>query len=1655
MHRRFLLSSAVLFCFSLFFASQAFAQIPQPSDTTSVPIPGAGHDYLEGPVETVSPANGSFSIRLPVIMPPSRGANLPFSFMYDSAVYYASALPNGFGWATVGSNGPVSLTLASSGWSFGKPLVSATVARWVEIDPISGTRINCTYTYGYVFQDAAGGRHNLNLTNFSDDHPYHDCQGDPSVTAPSGFQGQVLLQGNEGPIMGSISANVNDDGYVTVTDGDGTVYTFSVGSLLPACGKPPCSIPFFSPLTSLTDRNGNIITVTNPASYKDTSGRTVLQDSGFTISPETLSVSGLGAAYTANWATQPRPTFGSSMQFQTLSGTCYGLGDPVASPSVSSIVLPNGKSYTFAYDTAYDLVNKITYPTGGYARYVWGQNPLSHYGEFTTFNPINVCQMHYSIPAITDRFLSFDGSTEVLHQAFSYSTTWSPSDRTTWTSKTTTVTTTDIVRNKTFTTVYTYTPIPLPLVPGAPDNVMDPHSANPVEVSVAYYDTNGSLLKTVTKTWRNERVLLSQTNTYPTGPANESAWNYDSNEMQIEKDDYDFGTSGVGSLLRKTVTTYASSTTFTANHILDKPSKIQVYDSTGTTLVAETDYAYDTPAATVTSGIVQHSGGCKCGNVTSLSRWVNSSGSTLTSTFTNDDTGQRLSVTDPRGNTTSYSYTDSYSSGTPPGPTNAYVTTVTHPVTNGVNHVEQYAYAYTSGDVTSSTDQNDLVTPYKYVDSLARLTETDFPDGGQTNIAYNDAAYSPSTPSPSVTTTKKINTTTNVVAVSARDGLGHVVRTELTSDPQGTVYSDTVYDGMGRVKSAGNPYRSGTDPTSSPGTTNATYDALGRKTSETAPDGSVITTAYCAGSTLVTDATGRWRRSRTDGLGRLVEVDEPNAVGAIVASTGCPGTGEPIWITSYTLDTLGNLKQVVQNGSHQRTFTYDFLSRLTSANNPETGTISYNYDSDTNCASPNSFAGLLVSKVDNGRNIRSCAKYDALNRETSFSYSNGDPTVATTYDQSGCLGLSSCSNVGHRTSVTDAAGSESWSYQVDATNHRSVHQNQRTTSGVTKGTTYYFDLSGNVTSISYPTGRVVNYTYNSANRAVTAQDSANGITYATAPSSPLTGCPTSAVCYTPQGSIYSMSLGVMSSFTGVNISETFNNRLQPNEIKASSTAGNALDISYNFVDPVSGHNAGHVYSITNNLNSSRSQSFTYDQLNRVVSAGTTATTGSYCWGYQFSYDTWGNLLSQAGWTPTYNACTETTMGAVIADGANHVSALSYDASGNTLSDGNFNYTWNAESQMKTAAGVTYSYDGNGRRAAKVGSKLYWYGSGGEILAETNPSGTTTAEYVFFGGKRVALLPAGSNAQYYVEDFLGSSRIVTQNTGAVCYDADFPPYGQERAYTNSCSQNAYKFEGKERDSETQNDEFGARYYSWRFGRWLSSDWSAVPVAVPYANLTNPQTLNLYAMVAGDPESFADLDGHGDTCNAPNNSCEAKNTPPVAGNTNVLVTQGQKKAVDAKQNAQTAATVAQKEKTVTVTVQQVKAANPFGHVVIKVGGGDTVGLVPNSNKAAAKAVAKEAASAATGTVTPSTVPGHIEQLAPNRVVESTATIQVTPDQARAMQATINQEEAHQQEYDPGFHNCTHFVEQVLRSGGINAPNDRTPGGLVEDLNQQNPH
>jgi YD repeat-containing protein len=92
------------------------------------------------------------------------------------------------------------------------------------------------------------------------------------------------------------------------------------------------------------------------------------------------------------------------------------------------------------------------------------------------------------------------------------------------------------------------------------------------------------------------------------------------------------------------------------------------------------------------------------------------------------------------------------------------------------------------------------------------------------------------------------------------------------------------------------------------------------------PDGAQVNTQYSGNQVTVIDQAGKRRRSETDALGRLTKVIEaPGGVG---------------YETNYEYDTLNNLRKVKQ-GPQERIFAYDSMSRLTSATNPESGTVIY------------------------------------------------------------------------------------------------------------------------------------------------------------------------------------------------------------------------------------------------------------------------------------------------------------------------------------------------------------------------------------------------------------------------------------------------------------------------------------------------------------------------------------------------------------------------------------------------------------------------------------------------------------------------------------------------------------------------------------------
>ena len=205
-------------------------------------------------------------------------------------------------------------------------------------------------------------------------------------------------------------------------------------------------------------------------------------------------------------------------------------------------------------------------------------------------------------------------------------------------------------------------------------------------------------------------------------------------------------------------------------------------------------------------------------------------------------------------------------------------------------------------------------------------------------------------------------------------------------------------------------------------------------------------------------------------------------------------------------------------------------------------------------------------------------------------------------------------------------------------------------------------------------------------------------------------------------------------------------------------------------------------------------------------------------------------------------------------GNNQISGFCYDASGNLLKQSaapcpSPTYVYNAENQLTSTAGVTYTYDGDGKRVMKSSGTIYWYGMNSDPLIETDLANNDLSAYIFLNGKRVGRQLPTNEVDFYFADALGTSRYAYSLAGANI--SDYYPFGGERVLSTGTT-NHYKFTGKERDSESGLDNFGARYDSSQYGRFMSPD--------PLGGQTiDPQTLNKYSYVRNNPLNLTDPTG----------------------------------------------------------------------------------------------------------------------------------------------------------------------------------------------------
>ena len=328
---------------------------------------------------------------------------------------------------------------------------------------------------------------------------------------------------------------------------------------------------------------------------------------------------------------------------------------------------------------------------------------------------------------------------------------------------------------------------------------------------------------------------------------------------------------------------------------------------------------------------------------------------------------------------------------------------------------------------------------------------------------------------------------------------------------------------------------------------------------------------------------------------------------------------------------------------------------------------------------------------------------------------------------------------------------------------------------------------------------------------------------------------------------------------------------------------------YNYT--VSHDRVGNVTGLTGTLMGT--WGYGYDALNRLMSAtpGTGAPSG-YAGKYLcMNYDVYGNR-TQSDWQST--ACNPGSDAATARyNAANHVTwttvnsavnGFQYDAAGDVVNDAANLYEYDAEGRQTgildptTEALTGYVYDAEGRRIEKVLVEgwntpnpqsviqdEYLLGLNNEQVTVLDGSGNWQWTNVYASGKQLATYDS-AGTHFTLTDWLGTKRMqlseqisgttATVTVGEQCTSL---PYGDSLNCTGSDVNQLY-FTGKERDIESNNDYFGARYYASPMGRFLSPDWASDPSAVPYATYTNPQSLNLYTYMRNNPLSGTDPDGH---------------------------------------------------------------------------------------------------------------------------------------------------------------------------------------------------
>ena len=569
--------------------------------------------------------------------------------------------------------------------------------------------------------------------------------------------------------------------------------------------------------------------------------------------------------------------------------------------------------------------------------------------------------------------------------------------------------------------------------------------------------------------------------------------------------------------------------------------------------------------------------------------------------------------------------------------------------------------------------------------------------------------------------------------------------------------------------------------------------------------------------------------------------------------------------TSYSYDVAGNVTSVVDPNGNTTTYFYDDFGQVLSQTSPVNGTTTYGYDA----------AGDQTSVTD-ANNAVTTRTFDALGRALTSVSTAGTSTETTTWTYDGTMPF----GVGHKTSMTDAAGSVTYTYD-----RRGLLLSESRSSGsVSLPASFKYDAAGNRTTIMYPDGSAAVYTYDHAGRPLSL--AASGVTYV-------------------QGATY-LPFGPETALTfsnGTTQTRTYDARYRIQRNTLTTATGAIADYTYS-EDAV-----GNITSIYDLLDSTYNRDFAYDDLNRL----TTANTGLSLWGSgSYRYDAMGNLLARdLGGTvevdpndplsrrgglsavsnalpasgsihETYSyASTTSQLATVTSSGIDH--PVTYDAAGNelryydmrTYSPRNLMTSITEPSEDDRSHTINYTYDGRGVRlirsegttgyATPFANRYYVYTPDMHLLAvsvDDNPNvwgkkaianavPAMKRMIAWFNDRPVLELVDGT-LRYTFTDHLGTPLLQTDVSVSVVWRAEYEPYGDiwTMRGAGAPTDQILRFPGQEYAGKWEGSE--ERY---NIFRWYRAGWGRYTQPDPKGMSAD---LNLYRYVRNMPiEAFDPL------------------------------------------------------------------------------------------------------------------------------------------------------------------------------------------------------